>query len=217
MQLGGKPPKKSSNLFDNDFASGFEESKFDKFKPVLKVIVILIIIAGLVTGGVWAYSNSTTDEPSKVDGYSSSKATNEDDDPVVDQAQDESDQETTPVKDSSVTPGNSSQKPVTSQSGSTTPSGQSTYDPNKCNGLESEYKRLKSASEGNYTAFNNAMNSAKIWGDIYEEMGRNKALTDQAYNEQQAHIEALQEKWKDSLTDKNNAYDDFLKCRGSNN
>jgi len=93
VQLGGKPPKKSSNLFDNDFASGFEESKFDKFKPVLKVIVILIIIAGLVTGGVWAYSNSTTDEPSKVNGYSSSKATNEDDDPVVDQAQDESDQE----------------------------------------------------------------------------------------------------------------------------
>lgn len=38
MQLGGRPPKKSSNLFDDDFASGFEDSKFDKFKPALKVL-----------------------------------------------------------------------------------------------------------------------------------------------------------------------------------
>ena len=47
MQLGGKPPKKSSNLFDDDFASGFEDSKFDKFKPALKVIGIIVLLAGL--------------------------------------------------------------------------------------------------------------------------------------------------------------------------
>ncbi len=28
-------PTVSSSLFDNDFASGFEDSKFDKFKPAL--------------------------------------------------------------------------------------------------------------------------------------------------------------------------------------
>lgn len=47
MQLGGKPPKKSSNLFDDDFASGFEDSKFDKFKPVLKVLGVIVLLAGL--------------------------------------------------------------------------------------------------------------------------------------------------------------------------
>lgn len=217
MQLGGKPPKKSSNLFDNDFASGFEESKFDKFKPALKVIVILIIIAGLVAGGVWAYSNGTADDLLEAGGYSNSETTKEANDPVADQAQEESDQEAVPVKDSPITPDSSSQQPAASQSGNTTPSSQSAYDPSKCKGLESEYKRLEAVSDSNYAAFNNALNSAKIWGDIYEEMGRNKSLTDQAYKKQQTHIEELQETWKNSLNDQNNTYSAFQKCQAGNN
>ena len=46
MQLGGRPPKQSNNLSDEDFASGFEDSKFDKFKPVLKVLSVVVAIVG---------------------------------------------------------------------------------------------------------------------------------------------------------------------------
>lgn len=36
MQI--KKTKKPSNiLFDDDFASGFEDSRFEKFKPIVKV------------------------------------------------------------------------------------------------------------------------------------------------------------------------------------
>ena len=38
MQLSGRSPKESNSLFDDDFASGFEESGLDKFKPVLKLL-----------------------------------------------------------------------------------------------------------------------------------------------------------------------------------
>lgn len=39
-----------SSLFDDDFASGFEDSKFEKFKPLVKVLVALIIITGIGYG-----------------------------------------------------------------------------------------------------------------------------------------------------------------------
>lgn len=72
MQLSGRSPKESNSLFDDDFASGFEESGLDKFKPVLKVITALIIIAGLVTGGVWAYSKNTNQD-SEISTYITSQ------------------------------------------------------------------------------------------------------------------------------------------------
>ena len=126
MQLGGKPPKKGGNLFDNDFASGFEDSKFDKFKPVLKVLVVLVLIAGLVVGGVWAYGIGTNKEPEAVDSYNASEAIKEDDnDPTVDEAQEQADQEAPAPKDNSATSGSAVQKPTSSQSSSTAPSSRS--------------------------------------------------------------------------------------------
>ena len=60
MQLGGKPPKKGGNLFDEDFASGFEDSKFDKFKPLFKALAILVVVVGLAVGGLWLYGNNAS-------------------------------------------------------------------------------------------------------------------------------------------------------------
>ena len=60
MQLGGKLPKQSSSLFDEDFASGFEDSKFDKFKPLIRVLAVLLVIAGLGIGGLWIYGNNAS-------------------------------------------------------------------------------------------------------------------------------------------------------------
>lgn len=137
-------------------------------------------------------------------------------DSVVDEAQESSEQEASSVEDSIAGPRGSGQNTTSIQGGGSTPSSESNYNPNRCKGLENEYQKLKTISGNNYTTFNDAMNSAKIWGDIYEEMGRNKAFTDQAYNEQQAYIEVLQEAWKDSLDDQNDAYSAFQKCQASN-
>lgn len=58
MQLGGKPPKQSSSLFDEDFASGFEDSIFDKIKPLIKVLATLTVVVGLGIGGLWIYGSN---------------------------------------------------------------------------------------------------------------------------------------------------------------
>lgn len=58
MQLGGKPPARSNSLFDEDFASGFEDSKFDKLKPLLKALVAILVVVGLGVGGLWIYGNN---------------------------------------------------------------------------------------------------------------------------------------------------------------
>ncbi len=49
-----------SSFIDNDFASGFEDSKFEKFKPLFKVLVVLFIIAG-VGYGAYAYLGNQSD------------------------------------------------------------------------------------------------------------------------------------------------------------
>lgn len=51
-------PTSISNLFDEDFASGFEDSKFEKFKPAFKVLAIIIVLMGAVWG-VSAYFGTT--------------------------------------------------------------------------------------------------------------------------------------------------------------
>ena len=50
----GAKPTSSSSLFDDDFASGFEDGKFEKFKPLFKVFVVLIILVG-IGYGAYAY------------------------------------------------------------------------------------------------------------------------------------------------------------------
>lgn len=57
-----KPSSRQSpnNLFDNDFASGFEDSKFDKFKPVIKALIVVFLLVGAVWGALSYYG--ATDE-----------------------------------------------------------------------------------------------------------------------------------------------------------
>jgi|GEM_PF-2773752 len=50
----------SSSLIDNDFASGFEDSKFEKFKPLFKVLIALVIITG-IGYGAYAYLSNQSD------------------------------------------------------------------------------------------------------------------------------------------------------------
>ncbi|HMQ95939.1 MAG TPA: hypothetical protein PKD19_01840 [Candidatus Saccharibacteria bacterium] len=64
MQLGGKPSKRSNSLFDEDFASGFEDSRFDKAKPFIKVFVAILVIAGLGVGGLYYFGNNNSNQSS---------------------------------------------------------------------------------------------------------------------------------------------------------
>ena len=53
-------PTQSSSFLDDDFASGFEDSKFEKFKPLFKVVVALVIVAG-IGYGAYAYLGNKVD------------------------------------------------------------------------------------------------------------------------------------------------------------
>lgn len=64
MQLGSKPPKRNSSLFDEDFASGFEDSGFDKAKPFLEVFVAILVVAGLGIGGLYYFGNNDNNQSS---------------------------------------------------------------------------------------------------------------------------------------------------------
>ncbi len=50
----------SGTLFDNDFAAGFEDSKFDKLKPALKALVVVILLVGVVWGAVAYFCGTDT-------------------------------------------------------------------------------------------------------------------------------------------------------------
>lgn len=74
MQIN-KSKKSSSRqspntMFDNDFASGFEDSKFEKFKPAIKALVVVILLVGAVWGAV-AYFNGTDEENDANKNYTS--------------------------------------------------------------------------------------------------------------------------------------------------
>lgn len=68
----------SSTLFDNDFAAGFEDSKFDKFKPALKALVVVIVLVGVVWGAV-AYFGATDKKSDTNKNYTSNAAQQDED------------------------------------------------------------------------------------------------------------------------------------------
>lgn len=68
----------SSTLFDSDFAAGFEDSKFDKFKPALKALVVVVLLVGVVWGAV-AYFGSTDTKNNADKDYTANTAQQADD------------------------------------------------------------------------------------------------------------------------------------------
>lgn len=68
----------SGGLFDDDFASGFEDSKFDKFKPALKVLSVLVLLVG-AAWGVAAYFGGTDTKNNADKDYKANTAQQVDD------------------------------------------------------------------------------------------------------------------------------------------
>lgn len=65
-----KPTRRQSSntLFDDDFATGFEDSKLEKFKPAIKVFMAIIVLTTAVWGGS-AYFGSTDTKNSADKNY----------------------------------------------------------------------------------------------------------------------------------------------------
>lgn len=201
----------SSTLFDNDFAAGFEDSKFDKFKPALKALVVVVLLVGVVWGAV-AYVGGT-DEKSSVDkNYTPNTTRQVDDDTTTENVkandikQDNSPQSSSPSSSSNI----EHQQP--SSSGS--PAAAKSYDPSKCEPLNSEATRLQQSADQEKITYDNAFAARKNYGYFYDKYG-NSNDAQQAYDNQEAQLDLLQTDWQTALNKRNAAYSKYQECRAS--
>lgn len=201
----------SNSLFDDDFASGFEDNKFDKFKPALKVFIVAILLMSAVWG-VSAYFSSTDTENDTNKNYTPD---------TVQQAEDTSNeaQDTEAAKTNSDSDTQRSETP-TSSSSSHQPSNNSStpttkpYDPSKCEPLNNEATRLRQAADQKKTTYDNAFAASKNYGYFYDKYG-NSTDAQQAYNNQEAQLNSLQAEWEDALNKGNAAYGKYQECRAN--
>lgn len=201
----------SSTLFDNDFAAGFEDSKFDKFKPALKALVVVILLVGVVWGGV-AYFGSTDTKNNADKDYTPNTVQQVDDDITAKDAkaddikQDSSPQSSSPSSSSNV---NHQQSSSSSSSTATKP-----YDPSKCEPLNSEATRLQQSADQKKITYDNAFAARKNYGYFYGKYG-NSTDAQQTYDNQEAQLDLLQTDWQTALNKRNAAYSKYQECRAS--
>lgn len=191
----------SSTLFDNDFSAGFEDSKFDKFKPALKALVVVILLVGIVWGGV-AYFGVTDMEDNADKDYTPNTVQQVDDDTTTKDAkandikQDDSTQSSSPSSSS-----NANQQPLSSSSSATTAK---PYDPSKCEPLNSEAIRLQQFADQMKITYDNAFAARKNYGYFYDKYG-NSTDAQQVYDNQEAQLDLLQADWQTTLSKRNTA------------
>lgn len=83
MQINGRRRKLGTKQaarpqLDNDFALGFEDSGFEKFKPIIKVMLVIVLIASAAWGAV-AYFGGTDSKSDANKNYTSNTARSDDD------------------------------------------------------------------------------------------------------------------------------------------
>lgn len=207
--------KPSSNtLFDNDFASGFEDSKFDKFKPALKVLVVAILLVG-AAWGVSAYfgSTDTKNDTNKNEASNATQQYEESDSPEAAQDIPAATESTLNDNTGPVSSGSNTQPQSNSDSTSPT-SATKAYDPSKCDSLNNEATRLRQTADQKKTTFDNVFAARKDYGYFYDKYG-NSIDAQQAYNNQEAQLDLLQTDWQDALNKGNAAYAKYQECRAS--
>lgn len=207
-------PRQSPNsTFDNDFASGFEDSKFEKFKPAIKAMVVVILLVGAVWGAV-AYLSGTDEEndTNKTHTPNSSQTTTDNDGTPQDNAT-EIDSTITDGSTQVVSPGNNAQHSSSSNSNSPAPVAKP-YDPSKCEPLNSNAISLRQAADQKKITYDAAFAARKNYGYFYSQYG-NSTDAQQAYDNQEAQLDLLQSDWEDALSKGNAAYSKYQECRAS--
>lgn len=201
----------TNSLFSDDFSSGFEDSRFDKFKPAIKVLVVTILLVGAVWG-VSAYFSSTDTENDTNKNYT----------PDTVQQVEGTSNDTQDIEAAKTNPGSDTQQseaPTSSSSNqqpsnnSSTPATKS-YDPSKCEPLNSEATRLRQAADQKKTTYDNAFAARKNYGYFYDKYS-NSTDAQQAYNNQEAQLNSLQADWEDALSKGNGAYGKYQECRAN--
>lgn len=203
-----KPP---NTLFDDDFASGFEDSRFEKFKPLVKILLTAIVIVG-ITCAYFLLFHRSGDTKNLNDTYTPNASQTSTDDIAAQDVPEAT--ETTPEQSSqnssSTSPSSDTQHSSSNNSTSTT----KPYDPSKCEPLNSEATRLRQIADQKKTTYDNAFAARKNYGYFYDKYG-NSTDAQQAYNNQEAQLNLLQTDWQDALNKGNTAYSKYQECRAS--
>ena len=211
-----------NTLFDSDFASGFEESKLDKFKPALKVFAVIVLLMTAVWGAS-AYFGSTDTKNSANKDYTPTTTKQAEDDSKT---QDIESTSTDPDSSSSSSGTTSTNNTAKQQPSSSNPTATKSYDSSKCDSLNSEATRLRQVADQKKTTYENAFAARKSYGDFYSEVRSEygsgssmyevvKAEADRRYNAQEAQLNTLQTDWQNVLSAGNTAYSKYQECRAN--
>lgn len=189
-----QPRRQSSNtLFDNDFAAGFEDSKLDKFKPVIKVLVGIIVLMTAIWG-VSAYFGSTDTKNGTNKDYTPNTTVEqtEDDSKTQDTKEAAIESENPASSQNTVSPSTTPPRNATNQSSSdSSPSSTKPYDPSKCEPHNDESKMWRAEADKTYAIIQRATDSG---GSVPD---------------------SVMDTWKDQLDKGNKAYEKFQQCRAS--
>ncbi|MBM3209799.1 hypothetical protein FJZ39_00420 [Candidatus Saccharibacteria bacterium] len=210
MQI--KKTKKPSNiLFDDDFASGFEDSRFEKFKPIVKILVTAIVIVGIACT-YFLFFHRSGDTKNLNDTYTSNPSQTSADDKAAQDGPEaiETTPEQSPQNSSSASPSSNTHH---SSGNSSTPTTKP-YDPSKCEPLNNEATRLRQVADQKKTTYDNAFAARKNYGYFYDKYG-NSTDAQQTYDNQEAQLNLLQTDWQDALNKGNVAYAKYQECRAS--
>lgn len=223
MRLNNKPPKQNKKtVVDNDFATGFEDGKFDRSKPVLKVLIVIILLMG-AAWGVSAYFGPTDTKSHTNKDYTSDAMQQAEDDSAEDREIEAANSElgdSTQHPEDLASPNSSTQQ---LSNDSTTPAAKS-YNLSECEPLNSEAARLRGLADQKKIAFDSMFAARKNYGDIYSEVRNEygnssamhevvKAEAEKRYNTQEAQLNQLQAEWQDALNKGNAAYSKYQECR----
>jgi hypothetical protein len=197
--------------FDNDFSDILHESRFEKQKPMLIALLVVIAMIAAVSWAISVYLNQSTGDSNAA----TTGATRYNDEQSAGDTS-----ETSTVEE---TPNTTVEAPAASSTGSNTRSSSNqssgnsssnTYDSNKCDPLKSQADSLKTTSDQKKTTYDNAFAARKNYGYFYDQYG-NSTDAQRAYDAQEDQLNSLQKDWQDALNKQNVAYRKYQECRAS--
>lgn len=204
-------PTQGSGFLDDDFASGFEDSRFEKFKPIVKILVTAIVIVG-ITCAYFLLFHRSSDTKNLNDTHTPKASQTSADNKAAQDVPEAT--ETTPEQSSQNTSSASPSSNAQHSNGNNSTPTTKPYDPSKCEPLNKEATRLRQVADQKKATYDNAFAARKNYGYFYDKYG-NSTDAQQAYDNQEAQLNLLQTDWEDALNKGNAAYAKYQECRAS--
>src|SRR5690606_28666720 len=182
----------SSNFLDDDFASGFEDSRFEKLKPLVNILIAAIVIVG-ITCAYFLFFHRSSDTKNLNDTYTPNASQTSADDKAAQDVPEAT--ETAPEQSSQNSSSTSPSSNTQHSSGNNSTPTTKPYDPSKCEPLNNEATRLHQVADQKKTTYDNAFAARKNYGYFYDKYG-NSTDAQQAYDNQEAQLNLLQTDWE---------------------